>query len=129
MVRNHTLCALVLAVATAVTHADDHERTPVSGDLRPLFLQALQQGDAYGVLTGRKIMELSQHWHTTQPPLVDVSVYGSLADPRCKRLKVITRQGGVVDPVTGQAGREMDLTYYLNFCADGSYAGGVSAKP
>ena len=118
-----TLPATVAMFATAcmtvmsASPASAVERIAVT-EIKPLLMRAAERGEAHGVLTGTGAVYLQRRFDTTSPIEVDVKRLRALPQIGCGRLEVTTRQRAVL--VNGNRA-DQELTYQLNFCADGRF--------
>lgn len=115
--RSRFALALLLAAAATGALQADPVRTPVT-DIKPLLMRAAAQGLAQGVLTGVGPAYLQRRFDTNQPVEIDVQRIQALAQPGCARLKVTTRQRGVL--INGHRDAQ-ELVYQLNYCVDGRF--------
>ena len=106
---------------------------PVAADqvdsLRPLLIEAIDQGVAEGELTSPPIRAFYQREFGTDAQLeIRVRRLAVLpSPPGCARLEVVTRQAGVIDRnATRRAEGPADLSfrYQIDFCRDGSMPDG-----
>lgn len=116
------IVALLLGSEGAAS-AQPEPRTEVDG-VRPLLEKALREGSARGRLVGAIAEAMRKEFKTDAPLLVDVDAIAPLPDAGCKRLRIVTRQDGVVERMSRDgplaAAQPMVLGYEINYCADGS---------
>lgn len=87
-------------------------------EIKPLLMRAADRGEAHGVLTGTGAAYLQRRFETVSPIEVDVKRLRALPQIGCGRLEVTTRQRAVL--VNGNRA-DQELTFQLNFCADGRF--------
>ncbi len=114
-----TLLIVSLSVVMQVVPvlAAETVRTPVT-QMRPLLARAAEQGAAYGVLVGDGARYAAQRFQSTAPIEIDVQVLHPLPQPGCSRLKVTTRQRGVLE---NDRREDKEFDYQISFCRDGSF--------
>lgn len=98
-------------------------RQPVSS-VRPLFIEAIKQGSAEGMLVSNDTKVMAKLFGTSSPILVDVKRIGSHKEPGCARLRVTTRQAGVIQPdAKGKPlpAKDLSMEYDINFCESGRF--------
>lgn len=123
--------AVFCALAWCVTAHASVARTPVSS-IKPLMLEALNHGEAHGVLIGAIQTVFEKYFKTAAPIEVDVKRIGSHRQPGCARLAVTTRQADVVLPV--QSGMPpprptaMEARYQIDYCETGGFPQGEQGK-
>ncbi|WP_165873404.1 hypothetical protein [Parasulfuritortus cantonensis] len=99
--------------------------------IKPLLIEALQAGKAAGTLVGRDALALSGQFGTAAPILVDVERIGTHTEAGCGRLRVVTRQAGVVErDAQGKAGPATDQSFawQVNYCRSGRFPIGESGE-
>lgn len=114
--------ATALAGLAWAAHAGAPERIGVT-DLKPLLATALDHGEGRGVLVGEPAQWIRQHFRTSAPIEIDVTLVERLARPGCARLAITTAQGGVWDYNREQRARSPErkaFTWSVNYCRDGS---------
>jgi hypothetical protein len=121
---------LVLLLAGPVGAAGTVERQGVT-NLKPLFVSALANGQAHGVLIGPAAQTMSRLYGSTAPIEVDVERSEQPVPPEagtgCAILRVTTRQSGVREPLPGSKGKPgavappsaQSMTYRMGFCEGG----------
>jgi hypothetical protein len=112
---------------TAVASERQPQRVAVNS-IKPLFLTALDKGEAYGVLTGQANDVMRQVFKTDAPIDIDVKRIGEHRQPGCARLAVTTRQEAVVLPAKKGAKppppEDMILRYQIDYCRTGEFPAG-----
>jgi len=109
-----TLASLLLAQPAS---GEPIARTPVSG-IKPLLVQAIDEGSAYGVLIGEAATYVRQKFDTRTPIEIDVRALHELPQRGCSRLEVTTRQKDVLEK--GKRG-DRELVYQVSYCRDGRF--------
>lgn len=119
--------ALIAVVALAPVLApipSAHAREAVT-TIKPLLVRALTSGRAEGVLVGPAAQAMSKRFGTSAPILVDVERIGSHRQTGCGRLRVLTRQAGVVEVANGQGpaqpASDRSFAWQVNYCATGRF--------
>lgn len=112
-----TLVLAMPAIAAGVA------RQPVD-DIKPLLVEAVVYGEAYGVLAGKYAEQMNAYFKTQHSMEIDVVAVSSLAQVGCKRLRVTARQKGVVEPkVKGlkqvDGPDDKTMVFEINFCENG----------
>ena len=116
--RGLTGAALLGALATL--------RANTVTEIRPLLMQALQQGSARAVLEGPGAEYIRKTFSATRPIEVEVQRLHPLPQPGCYRLEVTTRQQDVL--VKGLRS-DQSLVWQVSVCQDGSLLGEGKAAP
>ena len=112
------LLPLAGMIACALTPASQAiERQGVT-ELRPLLTQALATGKAHGLLIGPGAEALARRFDADTPIELDVRRIKRLPQAGCGRLRVVTRQRGVLED--GKR-RNQELFYDISYCADGRF--------
>ena len=94
-------------------------------EIRPLLMQALQQGSARAVLEGPGAEYIRKTFATTRPIEVEVQRLHPLPQPGCHRLEVTTRQQDVL--VKGVRS-DQSLVWQISLCQDGRLVGDPELK-
>lgn len=95
-------------------------------EIRPLLMQALQQGSARAVLEGPGAEYIRRTFAATRPIEVEVQLLHPLPQPGCHRLEVTTRQQDVL--VKGVRS-DQNLVWQVSVCQDGSLLSEGKAAP
>ena len=95
-------------------------------EIRPLLMQALQQGSARAVLEGPGAEYIRRTFAATQPIEVEVQRLHPLPQPGCHRLEVTTRQQ---DVLAMGVRSDQNLVWQVSVCQDGSLLGEGKAAP
>ena len=95
-------------------------------EIRPLLMQALQQGSARAVLEGPGAEYIRRTFAATRPIEVEVQRLHPLPQPGCHRLEVSTRQQDVLVKGTRS---DQNLVWQVSVCQDGSLLGEGKAAP
>jgi hypothetical protein len=118
---NRSTSVLAAALASLVlgptATAQSFARTPVT-EMKPLLIQAIEQGAAHGVLTGEAATYVRQKFDSSAPIEIDVRALHALPQAGCRRLEVTTRQKDVLEK--GTRG-DQALTYQVSYCRDGRF--------
>jgi hypothetical protein len=118
---NHStifITGIITAIACAHNAAGETvTRTPVSG-IKPLLIQAIEQGAAHGVLIGDAATYVRQKFDANTPIEIDVRTLHTLPQPGCSRLEVTTRQQDVLQHTQRN---DQALTYQVSYCRDGRF--------
>lgn len=121
----------VLLAALALAAQDDAAARQTVASLKPLLVEALQSGRAEGVLDNPDARAFSRTFGADAPILVEVARVGSHRQPGCGRLRVVTRQDGVVErdgkgrPLPA---KDQGLTYQVNYCLSGRFPDGEEGR-
>lgn len=116
--RTMTMAFLVAALASPAL-ARENVTT-----IKPLLIKALRVGKAEGKLVSRDAQAFSQQFGTSAPILVDVEQVGTHKEQGCGRLRVVTRQAGVIERDTQGTPRpaaEQFLAWQVNYCLSGRF--------
>ena len=103
--------------AHATELAGPVERTPVT-EVKPLLIEAVEHGEAVGVLGGPGADYVRRRFDTDTPIEIDVRRLHTLPQPGCGRLEVTTRQHAVLESASRH---DQTLTYQVSFCSDGNF--------
>ncbi len=110
-----------LAMAAPMSPAQARENVT---SVKPLLIEALQKGRAEGVLVSSDAVAFSKRFGTTAPILVDVERISTHKEPGCGRLRVVTRQAGVIElDAQGQArpAADQSFAWQVNYCVSGRF--------
>lgn len=92
--------------------------------LQPLLVQALRAGKAEGILGGPAAEFMAKRFKSQAPILVDVERIAGHAQAGCGRLRIATRQAGVIEPDAQgkpQAPADQSFAWQVNFCETGTF--------
>ena len=112
-----SLIGLGLQPAHSTQRADSVERTAVT-EVKPLLIEAVERGEAVGVLGGPGADYVRRRFDTDTPIEIDVRRLHTLPQPGCGRLEVTTRQRAVLESASRH---DQTLTYQVSFCSDGNF--------
>lgn len=115
------LIAIGLAVLALAPSAQARENVTT---IKPLLIKALQTGKAEGALVSRDAQAFSQQFGTSAPILVDVEQVGTHKERGCGRLRVVTRQAGVIERDANAKPRpaaDQSLAWQVNYCVSGRF--------
>jgi hypothetical protein len=115
--------ALILICFVSTVQAA--ERRPVDG-IKPLLIEAVTNGEAHGYLVGEAGAKLKETFKTDYPMEIDIHTIAELPEAGCKRVRVASKQRGVVEPkVKGlkqvDGPDDKTMVFDMNFCEDGSF--------
>jgi predicted cobalt transporter CbtA len=113
------VAAIVGALAAAGTLASAREVQ----SLQPLLLEAMEYGDAEGVIVGPIAQTFADLFKTTAPLRFSVKTVRDLS-PDCRRLQVTATQDEVWDrnsKIVATAPASQRVTYQVSMCKDGTY--------
>lgn len=111
------------------------DRVEVSS-VRPLFIAAIENGEAHGKLTGENAQFMTNMFKTREPMEVDVKAVRDLPESGCKRLEVTTTQRGVypdergIQLMTeaerratrnGTIAQDIKFAYQISYCRSGRF--------
>lgn len=117
----HSDVAVIALLALAASNVDAVDRQAVT-TVKPLLVNAIDQGEAHGLLVGQAAQYITQTFRSTAPIEIDVKTVRTLGEPGCKRLAVTTSQEGVVDfnrEKRDTKPARTAFTYQFNYCRDG----------
>jgi hypothetical protein len=114
----HGIAAALTCVAAQAAGAGTADRVVVT-EIKPLLMQAVEQGQAQGLLVGAGAAYVVRTFDATSPIEIDVRRLSRLSRADCVRLEVSTHQRAV--RINGRR-QDQALVYQLNFCSDGSLA-------
>lgn len=111
------------------------ERVEVTS-VRPLFLAAIERGEAHGFITGKSTEVMTGMFKTREPMEVDVKAVRDLPETGCKRLEVTTLQRGAYPDErglklmteeqrraskNGTVPQDIKFTYQISYCRGGRF--------
>lgn len=114
---------MIVALLAAALASPAMAREAVTS-IKPLLVRALQAGKAKGTLVSRDAQAFSRQFGTAAPILVDVEQVGSHKERGCGRLRVVTRQAGVVERDAQGKPRpaaDQSLAWQVNYCVSGRF--------
>ncbi|MDD5366674.1 MAG: hypothetical protein PHR30_15160 [Gallionellaceae bacterium] len=120
----------LIVVAALAMAQPAHARENVTS-VKPLLVEALQNGRAEGVLVSSATEAFSKQFGTTAPILVDVERISTHKEPGCGRLRVVTRQAGVIErDAQGNArpAADQSFAWQVNYCVSGRFPIGEEGK-
>ncbi len=109
-----TVVSLVLAHGAA---GEPFARIQVT-EIKPLLIQAIDQGSAHGVLVGEAATYVRQKFDSSNPIEIDVRSLHALPEAGCSRLEVTTRQKDVLEKTKRD---DKELIYQVSYCHDGRF--------
>lgn len=121
------LASVSLLPIGAVAGEAPSSRIPVTS-IKPLLLQAIDKGAAYGELTGKPRDVTRKIFKTDAPIDIDVKRIAAHRQPGCARLEVTTSQAAVVLPskrgTKPPAPKDMAVRYQIDYCRTGEFPAG-----
>lgn len=129
------LALQAIAVSTMSGTVLAVDRVEVSS-VRPLFIAAIENGEAHGKLTGENAQFMTNMFKTREPMEVDVKAVRDLKEAGCKRLEVTTTQRGVypdergIQLMTeaerratrnGTIAQDIKFAYQISYCRSGRF--------
>jgi hypothetical protein len=115
----------LLLLGAALLGALTPLRASTVTEIRPLLMQAIQQGSARAVLEGPGADYIRKTFGAHKPIEVEVQRLHPLPQPGCHRLEVTTRQQDVM--VKG-ARSDQSLVWQISLCQDGRLVGDPELK-
>jgi hypothetical protein len=82
-----------------------------------VLVEAIRNGEAHGVLRGHVAELFAKQFHSTGALLVDAAVIESLAQPDCKRVRMVYTQQGALTKHGERKSLVMETR--LNYCLNG----------
>lgn len=128
-----SLLALLLGFSATPSQARD--RVDVTS-VRPLFLAAIEQGEAHGRMIGEASEFMTRMFKTREPMEIDVVTVRSLPEDGCKRLEVTTTQRGaypderalklmtpeqLASSKNGTVPLDVKFSYQISYCRSGRF--------
>lgn len=113
---------------------------PKVDNLKPLLVEAIKKGKAYGILEGPQAEALKREVKSRDPVFIDVKARSDLPQKGCKELEITSRVGAEIPedkkffPKSEQQAKDnkekllQKMVFTMQYCAHGDFPEDVKEK-